>query len=270
MRRVLACVVIAFVLFAGFATLARAGTPEEDQTNLWQALNKIDVSIDALRRGDNTSATRLINEAKSCCDLFLKPIENVDNALGTRIENSFIALSQTPVEENIRVLRADVERASSMIGVSISFVHKYAILFVILISLIFAFLVTLITKRVVNWQRIKEIKAKVSKWQKELWDAQRRRDFKTMHKLQQQQKEMMGLQSQVMMASFKPAIFYMIPYFILWSMLSKLYSSWVVAWLPFTLPLPIIGTMVSLGVLGFFLIAYFGFSYILRKLIIGD
>lgn len=269
MRQVFACVVIAFVLFAGLATLARAGTPEEARDNLWQALNKIDVSIDALRRGDNASAKSLISEASAYCDFFLKPIEN-DNAIGTRIKNSFSALSQSPVEENIRALRADIELASGMIGVSISFVYKYAIFSVLLISLIFALLVTLITKRVVNWQHVKEIKIKVSKWQKELWDAQRKRDFKTVHKLQQQQKEMMALQGQVMMASFKPAIFYMIPYFILWSMLSKLYSTWVVAWLPFTLPLPIIGTTVSLSVLGWFLISYFGFSYILRKLIIGD
>jgi len=270
MRRVFACVVIAFVLFAGLATLARAETPEEDQANLWQTLNYIDLSIDALRRADSASAKSYVDQAHSRFSPILSQIENVDNALRTRIENSYNALYQSPVEENIRAWRADIELASSKIGVSISPVHKYAILFILLISVIFALLVTLITKRVVNWQRVKEIKATVSKWQKELWDAQRKRDFKTVHKLQQQQKEMMALQGQVMMSSFKPAIFYMIPYFILWSMLSKLYSTWVVAWLPFTLPLPIIGTTVSLSVLGWFLISYFGFSYILRKLIIGD
>jgi uncharacterized membrane protein (DUF106 family) len=90
------------------------------------------------------------------------------------------------------------------------------------------------------------------------------------HKLQQEQKEMMALQGQVMMASFKPAIFYMVPYFILWMALSGFYGSWVVAWLPFTLPLPIIGTTASLGFLGWYLLTYFGFSSIWRRLLIGD
>jgi uncharacterized membrane protein (DUF106 family) len=104
-------------------------------------------------------------------------------------------------------------------------------------------------------------------WQRELMSAQRKKDMKTVHKLQQQQKEMMALQGQVMMSSFKPAIFTMIPYFILWWALSGVYGNWVVAWLPFTLP--ILGS-VSLGFLGWFILTYFGFSSIWRRLLIGD
>jgi uncharacterized membrane protein (DUF106 family) len=94
--------------------------------------------------------------------------------------------------------------------------------------------------------------------------------MKRLYKLQQDQKRIMGLQGQVMMSSFKPAIFYIVPYFILWIWLSGLYKGWVVGWLPFNLPLPYFGTIISLGFLSWFLISYFGFSQIWRKLLIGD
>jgi uncharacterized membrane protein (DUF106 family) len=272
-RRILIFAVTVVVLVAGLAGVVRAQSAQDDQAALKQALYNLDMSIDSLRKGDNDGSKNYLSNARTIYldDLNLGGrIENVDNALDNRIKTNFDSLYQTPVEENIRVLRADVSLAASKWGISLSFVFNHSILFIIFISIVFALVVTLISKRVVNWEEVKQKKKRVSDWQKALMDAQRKKDMKTVHKLQQEQKEMMALQGQIMMASFKPAIFYMVPYFILWMALSGLYGGWVVAWLPFNLPLPVIGTTVSLGFLGWYFLVYFGFSSIWRRLLIGD
>jgi uncharacterized membrane protein (DUF106 family) len=267
-RRIFVFAVVAFVLVAGLATLVKAQSAEDRQNAFKQALYKLDLSIDSLRKADNSGATSNLNDALAEYNKF--SVENVDNALDNRIKANFTSLSQTPVEENIRALRADVSLAADKLGISLSFMFNHSMLFILFISIVFAFVVTLISKRVVNWEDVKQKKKRFSEWQKARMDAQRKKDMKAVHKLQQEQKEMMALQGQVMMASFKPAIFYMVPYFILWMVLSGFYGSWVVAWLPFTLPLPIIGTTASLGFLGWYLLTYFGFSSIWRRLLIGD
>jgi uncharacterized membrane protein (DUF106 family) len=267
-RRIFVFAVVAFVLVAGLATLVKAQSADDRQNAFKEALYRLDMSIDSLRKGDNSGAQSNLSIASDNYNKF--SVENVDNVLDNRIKANFSSLSQTPVEENIRALRADVSLAASKLGISLSFVFNHSVLFILFISFVFAFVVTLISKRVVNWEEIKQKKKRFSDWQKARMDAQRKKDMKTVHKLQQEQKDMMALQGQVMMASFKPAIFYMVPYFILWMALSGFYGSWVVAWLPFTLPLPIIGTTASLGFLGWYLLTYFGFSSIWRRLLIGD
>ena len=269
-RRMLISAMIAIVFVSVLIAPAKAQSAQDDQNTLKQALYNLDVSIDSLRKGDNSGATSNLNGALTEYNKFSPRVENIDNTLDARIETSFSTLSQTPVEDNIRALRADVLLAASALGVSLSPILTQSILFILLVSILFALVATLITKRVVNWEEVKRKKKIFGDWQRELMSAQRKKDMKTVHKLQQQQKEMMSLQGQIMSASFKPAIFTMIPYFILWWALSGVYSSWVVAWLPFSLPLPIIGTTVSLGFLGWFILTYFGFSSIWRRLLIGD
>jgi len=330
MRRIFVITVVAFVLVAGLATLVKAQSAQDDQAALKQALYNLDMSIDSLRKGDNDGSKNYLSNART---IYLDNlnlggrIENVDNALNNDIKTNFNWLSQTPVEDNIRALRANVLLAASEVGISLSFIFNHSILFILLISIIFAFVVTLISKRVmfwtekkrmqkrvsdweealtdaqrrndmemvhklqreqkeiielkekinmasskpeIIWGEIRRRKKRISDWQKALMDAQRKKDMKAVHKLQQEQKEIMGLQGQMMMDSFKPALFYMVPYFILWMALSGFYGSWVVAWLPFNLPLPVIGTTASLGFLGWYILAYFGFSSIWRRLLIGD
>jgi len=325
-RRILISAMVAIVFVSVFIAPAKAQSAQDDQNALKQALYNLDMSIDYLRKGDSSGATSNLNGALAKYNELIEN-KNVDNALDNRIKTSFSSLIQTPVEDNIRALRADVVLAASALGVSLSPMLTQSILFILLVSILFALIATLISKRVmfwtekkrmqkrvsdweealtdaqrrndmetvhklqreqkeiielkekinmasskpeIIWGEIKRRKKRISDWQKALMDAQRKKDMKAVHKLQQEQKEIMGLQGQMMMDSFKPAIFTMIPYFILWWALSGVYSNWVVAWLPFNLPMPIIGTMASLSFLSWFILAYFGFSSIWRRLLIGD
>ncbi len=270
MRKILTIIVLATLLSASLAGVMAQQTTEGNQDIVRKVLNNIDSSIISLRKNDVDAAGASLWSAWEEYQNISSSVENVDNALNNKIGNAFSSLYSSPDEGGIRALRTDVSLAASKLGASISVIYEHAIFFILAIAIVFSLIITLITKRVVNWPKVKQIKKEVDDWRKQLLEAQRKKDMKRLYKLQQDQKRIMGLQGHVMMASFKPAIFYIVPYFLLWTWLGGLYSGWVVAWLPFSLPLPIVGTMVSFGFLPWFLLSYFGFSSIWRKLLIGD
>ena len=272
MRKIITIVILVALLSVGLtgAVLAQQ-TTAENRDIVWKVLNGIDGSIHAIRKGDSTGAKNYLSSAATLYIDNISPgVQNVDSALDNRITQSFNSLYSSPSEDGIRTLRADVSLAASKIGASVSIAYGYAMFVILAIAVVFSLVITLITKRVVDWPKVKAARKEMDDWRKQMLDAQRKKDMKRLYKLQQDQKRIMGLQGQMMMSSFKPAIFYIVPYFILWIWLSGLYKGWVVAWLPFSLPLPYFGTMISLGFLSWFLISYFGFSQIWRKLLIGD
>lgn len=270
MRKILTIIILCILLGASWTVAVAQQAEEKDQDIVQNVLSDIDSSIIALRKGNTSGAANALESAMGEYDKISPSVENVDNNLDHRIKQDFNQLMSSPDEDDIRSLRADVSLAASIIGASVSVIYEHAMLVILAIAILFSLIITLITKRVVDWGKVKQIKAEVNAWRKELQDAQRKKDMKRLYKLQQDQKRVLGLQGQMMMSSLKPAIFYIIPYILLWSWLSGLYSGWVITWLPFTLPLPIVGTMVSFGFLPWFLLSYFGFSSIWRKLLIGD
>ncbi|MDI6819358.1 MAG: EMC3/TMCO1 family protein [Candidatus Hodarchaeaceae archaeon] len=261
--------IVGLLLCAGFTTASSQQVAKGDQETLWHLLNRIDSSIIALRRGDSAGAQSALGEAFALYkNMSENKFENDD--LDNYIKQAFTSLQRSPREDNIRTLRADISLIAGKLDIVLPFIYERAIFFILLLAVIFSLVITLITKKVVNWAKVKQVKAEVDAWRKELMDAQRKKDMKRIYKLQQDQKRIYGLQGQMMMETFKPAIIYIVPYFIFWYWLSSLYKGWVVAWLPFSLPLPFYGLWASCGFLSWFLVSYFGFSSIWRKLFIGD
>lgn len=274
MRRVLVCPLIVVLLLASFAMTVGAEEAEDEHEMYKILLQTVDSSIISLRKGDSTSGS--LSQARTLYNSLVAPYENeINNSaelieIDNRITQAFNSLQQSATEENIRALRSDISLMASELGVGLSSIYEYALFVVLGIGIFVSLLITLITRRVVNWERMRQIKAEVSAFQKELREAQRKRDMKSVHKLQQDQKRIMSLQGEMMKENFKPTLFYIVPYFIFWFILAGIYSGWVVAWLPFRLDLPFFGTWVSCGFLSWYLLTYFGFSQIWRKLLIRD
>jgi uncharacterized membrane protein (DUF106 family) len=275
MRRLLVCPLIVVLLLASFAMTVGAEEAEDEPGTYKVLLQTVDSSIISLRQGGSASGS--LSQARTLYNSLVEPYEN-DNFGGSsklieidnRITQAFNSLQQSATEENIRVLRSDISLMASELGIGLSSIYEYALFVVLGIGIFVSLLITLITRRVVNWERMREIKAEVSAFQKELREAQRKRDMKSVHKLQQDQKRIMSLQGTMMKENFKPTLFYIVPYFIFWFILSGIYAGWVVAWLPFRLDLPFFGTWVSCGFLSWYLLTYFGFSQMWRKLLIRD
>ncbi len=275
MRRVLVCSLIAVFLLASFAMTVGAEEAEDEHGTYKVLLQTVDSSIISLRQGGSASGS--LSQARTLYNSLVGPYEN-DNFGGSpklieidnRITQAFNSLQQSATEENIRVLRSDISLMASELGIGLSSIYEYALFVVLGIGIFVSLLITLITRRVVNWERMREIKAEVSAFQKELREAQRKQDMKSVHNLQQDQKRIMALQGQMMKENFKPTLFYIVPYFIFWFILMGIYGGWVVAWLPFRLDLPFFGTWVSCGFLSWYLLTYFGSSQLWRKLLIRD
>lgn len=275
MRRILACPLIAVLLLVSFVTIVGAEGAGNGQETYKELLQTIDSSIVSLRQGGSASGG--LNQAQVLYDNLVGPHrnENFNNRselveIHDRITQTFSSLQQSAAEEDIRDLRSDISLMASELGIGLPFIYAHALFVILVIGIFVSLLITLITRRVVNWERMRQIKAEVSAFQQELRDARSKRDTKRLYKLQQDQKRIMALQGQMMKENFKPMIFYIVPYFLFWFILAGVYSGWVVAWLPFRLDLPFYGTWVSCGFLSWYLLTYFGSSQIWRKLFIRE
>ncbi|MGC8816580.1 MAG: EMC3/TMCO1 family protein [Candidatus Hadarchaeum sp.] len=240
--------------------------------DLFRIINNLDTSAASLRRGDSDSAKNYIGLAfQDYIANFSSSVAEVNSSLDEQIKNKFAAVYQTPVESEIISLRADVSKATSLVGVYLSPLFEYSIFVILGISLAVSFFVTLITKKMVNWELVKQNKEKIAAFQKEYREAMKKRDMKLVHKLQLQQPEINKLMMQNTSQTMKPSIIYMIPLFVLWVALNHFFKGWVVAWLPFVrIDLPFIGPLVVFGVGWWYFITYLGFSQIFRKVVIGD
>ena len=274
MRRVLVCPLIAVFLLASFAMTVGAEEAEDEHGTYKVLLQTVDSSIISLRQGGSASGS--LSQARTLYNSLVSPYENeINNStelieIDNRITQAFNSLQQSATEENIRALRSDISLMASELGIGLSPIFEHALFVVFGIGIFVSLIVTLVSRRVVNWERMRQMKAETTAFWKEFRDAQSKRDMKRLHKLQQDRPRIMSLQGQMMKENFKPMIFYIVPYLIFWFVLSGVYGGWVVAWLPFRLDLPFFGTWVSCGFLSWYILTYFGFSQIWRKLLIRD
>lgn len=266
----LVCMLVVVVI--GYAAERSVGGADQDA--LMGVLKDMDSATRALKLDDSSGGISKLQSAYNGYMEALHPkVENIDDELDNQIIQTFNSLTSTLTvgdKDNVRALRSDIVSAGGAIGVGVPFPHQYGVFFVFGMAALMSLMVTLLTKGVVDWPKVKALQEETKAWQNQLKEAQRKRDMKTMHKLQQDQKRIMGIQSQVMTARMKPMIFYFIPLMIFWVWLNHLLGGWVVAWLPFTLPLPFFGTWTSCGFLSWYFLTYFGFSTFWQKVIIGE
>lgn len=256
------------LLVSSLAQAQEQGNSED----LFSIINRLDSSASSLRKGDSESAKAAIANAFLQYDnRFSRSISGVDDSLDNQIRDKFAVVSQTPSEGDILSLRSDVSRAASLVGVYLPPLYQYSIFIVLGIGVTAAFFVNLVSKRMVNWDMVKQNKAKIAEYYKEYREAQKKRDMKQIHKIQQRQSEIMNLQKTNTSQNMKPTIIYFVPLLLLWMSLGGIFRGWVVAWLPFArIDIPFIGPVVVFGVGWWYFLTYLGFSQILRKVMIGD
>ncbi len=181
------------------------------------------------------------------------------------------------VEKMTQVKKDIIEKAESE-GIELSFIYNYSILIILGVSLGLAITVNFISRTVVDWDEVNRVRDKQSEIQDKLKKAKKENDSKKAHKLQKKQQEFMQQHMGTMFSPMKTMLIIIIPFIIVFQLLSSTYGGWVVAWLPFKLPWPDInflmfsrffkGPAVSLGFFGWYLLSYFGLSQICRKIIV--
>jgi uncharacterized membrane protein (DUF106 family) len=98
-----------------------------------------------------------------------------------------------------------------------------------------------VNRLVSNPQKSKGQRKEVSEWNKELREAQRAKDKKTIEKLMKKQQYIMKMQTKMMWSSMKVSLLFIVPLLLMWQVLGGFYSEQDIAIFPgvgANLPLP--------------------------------
>jgi len=257
-----------------FAILLALAPPRAGEGHLRGTVNSIDSSIQAVKLGEIDSAKKALTSAKTHYqNEDLRPkVQAAAQELDDRVMSAFDSLGAAAPEdfkvENLKALRSDVLSASGAAGIWLSPLYQHAALVIVVAAAILALLITLLSKQVIDWPRLKAAREEFKALGKEIMAATRRGDVKQVHKLQPRYRQ---LSKEVMWASFKQMFLPLISYFVAWHVLPAIYTGWVVAWLPFgPAKWPLFGTVVSVGSFWWFILTYSGFSVVWRQLLIGE
>jgi len=119
--------------------------------------------------------------------------------------------------------------------------RPYSTLFILGIAALISLLTTLVNRLVSNPQKSKEQRKEVTEWNKELREAQRAKDKKTIEKLMKKQQYIMKMQTKMMWNSMKVSLLFIVPLLLMWQVLGGFYSGQDIAIFPgvgANLPLP--------------------------------
>jgi len=102
--------------------------------------------------------------------------------------------------------------------------RPYSTLFIFGIAALVSMLTTLVNRLIANPQKSKEQRKEVSEWNKELREAQRAKDKKTIEKLMKKQQYIMKMQTKMMWSSMKVSLLFLVPLLLMWQFLGGFYT----------------------------------------------
>ena len=96
---------------------------------------------------------------------------------------------------------------------------------VMLIAIAVSLGTTLVNKRIINQDRMDEIKKQISDFQKRYNETKKSGDEEKIKEMTEEQKKMMGLTKEMMINSFKPMAITIVPILVIFYFLSNTYGS---------------------------------------------
>jgi len=108
----------------------------------------------------------------------------------------------------------------------------YSTVFILGLSVLISLLTTLVNRRFTDPERSRAWRKEISDWNKDLRDAQRAKDKKTLEKVMKKQQYIVKLQSKMMWQSMKVSLLFLVPLFLMWQILGGFYGPAAIAYLP--------------------------------------
>jgi len=96
---------------------------------------------------------------------------------------------------------------------------------VAVIAIVISIASAIVNKKVTNQKRMKEIKEKVSNFQKRYNEAKKSGNKELIDKMEHEQKEVMKLSMEMMSGSFKPMLFTFLPIILIFFLLNQKYQN---------------------------------------------
>jgi len=123
----------------------------------------------------------------------------------------------------------------------------------------------------VDVEKMKSISEEVKAWRTEMDRAKKSNDKKLMAKVTKKQEAMMKLQSRMMWDRMKVSFIFIVPFYIIFIVLSKFYGNVDVALSPFTIPMLLTGPAnaaggIELAYVSWYIICSFSISLPLSRL----
>ena len=100
----------------------------------------------------------------------------------------------------------------------------YSTFFIFGLAALISLLTTVVNRFVSDPAKAKAARTEVNEWNKELREAQRNKDKKTIERLMKKQKYIMQLQSKMMWSSMKVSLLFLIPLLLMWQFLGGFYT----------------------------------------------
>ncbi len=270
-RKIATIAILTFLLvgLSGVMASAQSSSPEKEE-QYRELLSSVDGVIRTIRLNNEVTENKTDRLE-----------EQYENVFGESLDTPTLSVLNGDKEEGIKEmkeLRSNIEEKGEAEGLEVSFIYNYSILIILGVSFGLAITVNMISRKFVNWEEVNRVRNKQSELQDKLKKAKKENDSKKAHKLEKEQQEFMQQHMGTMFSPMKTMLIIIVPFIIVFQLLSSTYGGWVVAWLPFRLPWPDIGFLmfdrffkgpvVSLGFFGWYLMAYFGFSQIWRKILV--
>ncbi len=272
-RKIITIATLAFVLIGLSASFTSAQSDSQEKNEQYrELLSSVDGVIRSIRLNNEITENRI--------DSVKAQYENVfEESRGFPTASELNNMNKKEaVKEMSAVRKKIVNKAENEEGLQVSFIYKYSILIILGVSFGLAITVNMISRTVVDWDEVNRVRDKQSELQDKLKKAKEENDSKKAHKLQKKQQEFMQEHMGTMFSPMKTMLIIIVPFIIVFQLLSSTYGGWVVAWVPFKMPWPDIGflfldrffkgSFVSLGFFGWYLLSYFGFSQIWRKILV--
>lgn len=275
-QKILVSTVLATVLLIGLigATLSGAGGQSASDEKYKDILGNLDGSARALRF--RNSPSNALSTAQSQYKNLVKA-EDLENnsdilSLDNKIKNSFsylVSRGENANADRVYDLRNKVSELAGSLGMGLPFAFKYAAPIVFGISILLAFLLTILCMGLTDWEGLEEAKRILEERRKEMGEASRRKG-KGKQRFEQKKKELRNKRRKIWAVNIKQAVFYLAPFSLFLAWLGQLYGDWTIVWLPFDWlssgAFRSIG--VSLGVFGWLLLSYFGFAQLWREFLL--
>ena len=100
----------------------------------------------------------------------------------------------------------------------------YSTVFILGVAASISLLTSLVNRLLTDPAKTKNARNEVNEWNKELREAQRNKDKKTIEKLMKKQQYIMQLQSKMMWSSMKVSLLFLIPLLLMWQLLGGFYT----------------------------------------------
>ncbi len=275
-QRNLLGIILAIIVVIGLAAVTvNSLNSREDGNKAYGALKRLDDSYSAVIVEEDPKSS--LRNAQNWYDSIVasenfddRPqLKNLDNDISQSFEG-LISDSGNASGGEIRTLREKVVSMGNYLGIELPFGYGYSHIVILGLSLGLSFLVTVLCRRVIDWDKLREAKRLVEEWDRKIRKARREKKGKKKRKLETKSDEITVNEEKIWIINGKQAVFYLSVFLVFLAWLTYVYSGWTVVWLPFTWfgsgSLSAIG--VSLGSFGWFLLSYFGFAQVWREILL--